>query len=339
MSRLKSQQKSRQKSAKTTSPHRYQPPSLYTCAEDLCDAYEEEGYTPPKPERRHAVRLMDEPEPETAYRPNPPSKPKPPIQASRVGQACSPGAMPPSARGRHARLETDIPGDIAMSTGAYDAYTIDSITPEGMGETVAVILTFHSVEGAGPERLKLHLFAEQYAELGIRVGEITPEGAEILLHAGRLCSAVKRGMNLLAYGDQSARRLAFKLTSKGVDRAVAEEAAAYLSEKGYIREDDTARLRAEADVRKLWGPRRIREDLRANGFTASAVDEALDSLMDVDFVANCAAVMHRKYGGDRKDRAARQKMIAALMRLGYDMDIIRAAMQRTAMQTVDTEDD
>ncbi len=217
-----------------------------------------------------------------------------------------------------------------------------SVHPEGEGETVAVVLTlpahldevtsggsgeFADLSPTATERVKLHLLVEQYAELGVRPGEITPQQAEELLEAGRLCAAVRRGMTLLQYGDQSAKRLAFKLTAKGVDRHTAEDAAAYLAAKGYIREDDTARRRAEQGVRKLWGPRRIREDLRAQGFSTEAIDDAMDALEEVDFEENCAAVIRRKYRGVPEDRAARQKLMAAMLRLGYGTDTIRHAMR------------
>jgi SOS response regulatory protein OraA/RecX len=206
-------------------------------------------------------------------------------------------------------------------------YMILSVTPEGEGETVAVVLSVPNAEGGKPERVKLHLLVEQYADLGVKVGEITPEQADRLLEAGKLCAAVRRGMGLLQYGDKSARRLAYKLTAKGIDRETATAAAAYLSEKGYIREDDTARLRAEQGVRKGWGLRRICEDLRAQGFTADVIDDAAEGLSEVDFVENCVAVIRKKYGDVPEERPARQKMVAALMRLGYDSEEIREAMR------------
>lgn len=185
----------------------------------------------------------------------------------------------------------------------------------------------------GRVRVRLHLLTEQYAERGVRVGTINPSEARELLEDGRFSAAVLRGLRLLQYGDQSARRLAFKLSAKGCDREVAAAAAAYLADKGYIREDDTARRRVEASLRKSWGPRRIREDLRANGFSADAVDEALESIADVDFEAACYELVCRKYTPLPDDRAGRDKIIAALIRLGYDAENARAALRRAAKQS------
>ena len=198
------------------------------------------------------------------------------------------------------------------------------IRPSGEGETVTLTLL------QGGEQVSVHLLVEQYADLRPREGSISEGEAEAILEAGHLCDAIRQGMRCLQYGDLSARRLTYKLSAKGVSREIAARAAEYLAEKGYIREESAAVSRAAQSVRKLWGPRRIREDLRANGFSPDAVEEAMESLAEVDFEENCAAVIRKKYRTLPDDRAARQKMTAALMRLGYDADIIRAAARRLA---------
>ncbi len=307
---------------------------LYTCAEDLCDPYESadldaggETFAPPKP-RAHAVRLTDamaeDGDSDVGGR-----------RASTSRRMPTPapcGASVPSLPSKR-ESETEEIGDAVCR--------ILSIRPSGEGETVSVVLALPAdmdptaagtpsrgteAQRGGTQRLKLHLLVEQYADMHPREGNISREDAAALLEAGHFCAAVMRGMRLLAYGDRSAKRLAFQLTSKGIDRENADRAAAYLMQKGFIREDDTARMRAEGNLRKLWGPRRIREDLRANGFSPDAVREAMEALSEVDFVSNCAALIRKKCRELPTGRGEQQKLIAALMRLGYDMDTIRAAM-------------
>ncbi len=216
--------------------------------------------------------------------------------------------------------ETEKNGGSELDGGGV--YRILSVSPEGEGETLAVTL----MRGDGAKR-RLHILVEQYAELGLRRWELSSEEAEALLEAGRLCSAIRRGLSLLQYGDQSRRRLADKLTARGISREVASAAVEYLSEKGYIREDDTARLRAEQGVRKLWGPLRIREDLRAHGFASDAIEEALEGLSEVDWVESCAAAIRKKYGEIPADRQQRQKLMAAVLRLGYDGETVKEALR------------
>ena len=208
-----------------------------------------------------------------------------------------------------------------------DTCAVLSVTPAWEGETVTVVLALPDPGGKRAQRVSFHLLVEQYAELGVKAGEITPEEADTLLDAGKLCGAIRRGISLLGYGDQSARRLAYKLTAKGIDRDTAARATVYLTEKGYIREDDTAALRARGGVSKGWGERRIREDLMAHGFTREAVEEAMEDLADTDWVENCAAAIRKKYGEIPEDKGERQKLIAAMMRLGYDTDTVREAMR------------
>jgi SOS response regulatory protein OraA/RecX len=192
---------------------------------------------------------------------------------------------------------------------------------------VTVVLALPDPEGKKAQRVSFHLLVEQYAELGVKTGGITPAYAEALLDAGKLCGAIRRGISMLGYGDQSARRLAYKLTAKGVDRDTATRAVAYLTERGYIREESTATLRARGGVSKGWGERRIREDLMAHGFTREAVEEAMESLSDTDWVENCAVAIRKKYGEIPEDKGARQKLIAAMMRLGYDADTVKEAVR------------
>ena len=211
-----------------------------------------------------------------------------------------------------------------------------SVTPEGEGDALSVVLSLPAeADGGRPRRVKVHLLTEQYADLrgeGLTLtpGAVSAEQADALLEAGALCDAIRRGLGLLQYGDRSARRLTAGLTAKGISRETAEAAAAYLVRKGYIREEDTAARRAVQGLRKGWGPRRIREDLRAHGFEGDAVERAMASLEDVDFAEVCATVIRKKYGGlpgGDESAGERRKMVAALMRLGYDMEHIRGAMR------------
>lgn len=213
------------------------------------------------------------------------------------------------------------------------APTILSVTPEGEGETVAVSLVLPPCgEGKKSRRVKLRLLVEQYADLraqgvSLECGDISEETAAMLAEAGELSDAIRRGMAALQYGDRSARRLAENLIAKGIKRETAEAAAAYLTRKGYIREEDTARRRVSGALRKGWGPRRIREDLRARWLEPKAVEAAMEELAQVDFDEICAEVIRKKYGDLPVERAERQKLTAALMRLGYDLDHIHAAMR------------
>ena len=212
------------------------------------------------------------------------------------------------------------------------SYTVLSVTPSGEGETVAVVMALLNLTGGKPQRVSFHLLVEQYAELGVKAGEISPETADVILDAGRLCGAIRRGLTMLDYGDQSARRLASKLAAKGVDKEIASRAVAYLVERGYIREESTATLRARQGVGKGWGERRVQEDLFAHGFTREAVEEAMAQLFDVDWEENCATAIRKKYREIPTERRELQKLVAAMMRLGYDGDTVKSALRKVMQE-------
>ena len=263
------------------------------------------------------------------------------IPRGSPGPACVP-APAPIVRKASAQKQADEPIGRKVSTKKQteelsspaesipslspDACAVLSVTPAGEGETVNVVLAMPADAGGKPQRFSFHLLVEQYAALGVQAGTVSEEQAHALLDAGRLCGAIRRGIAMLGYADQSARRLAYKLTAKGVDRETAAAAVAYLAKKGYIHEDSTAALRAEQGLRKGWGERRIREDLCAHGFSREAVEEAMESLSDVDWAEACAAVLRKRYGEIPAERSQRQKLIAAMMRLGFEAEDIRTAM-------------
>lgn len=143
--------------------------------------------------------------------------------------------------------------------------------------------------------------------------------------------AIARALSLLTYGDMSRARLLRKLHDRGIDEDTAAQAVDALEVRGYLRESEACLRRAEQGVRKGWGPRRISEDLYAQRYPRELIEQAMEELSDtVDFAESCATVIKRKYHGVPSDRNDRRRLTAALARLGYGMEDIRAAMQSVA---------
>lgn len=241
----------------------------------------------------------------------------------------------------------DIPASVTPASGktsGTDGMPKTAATPTvWVGDTVITDIEaalsgeylLVTLEGntAGGQRLRqrIPLMAEQYAGMGVSVGSISVEEAARLTEAGQLCRAIRKGMELLGYGDLSVRRMVWKLTVRGADRETAAGAATYLKEKGFLREESAAERRAEQGARKLWGPRRIRQDLMAQGYEEAAVQAAMEALSDpenpetTDYIANCATLIRKKYGEVPADRQERQRMLAGLTRLGYTYEQVREA--------------
>ena len=140
-------------------------------------------------------------------------------------------------------------------------------------------------------------------------------------------AVLTKAAELLGYGAISPRRLSQKLLQRGYDADTVAAAIGYLTERGLLRESEDAVRFAEQGVRKLWGTRRIREDLYARGFSSDAIDEAMEALESVDFEENCAKVIRKKYGSAPEDPAELKKMTAALVRCGYTFSEIKAAVR------------
>ena len=51
----------------------------------------------------------------------------------------------------------------------------------------------------------------------------------------------------------------------------------------------------------------------------------MEELSNTDWVETCAAAIRKKYGEIPEDKGERQKMLTAMMRLGYDTDTVKAA--------------
>lgn len=208
------------------------------------------------------------------------------------------------------------------------------------GELLAVALETPEPDGSRLRREVL-VAVEQYAALGLHPGGITPEETRALLRAGSLCAAVRKGVELLSYGDASARTLVGKLTRRGIDREVAAEAVAYLADRGLLQENTAALGRASEGARKGWGLRRIRQDLLAHGYPSGSVNAALAALTDpedpafVDLEQACVAQVRRRLGPGvlpPTDRAARDKLVSALLRQGYSGEEIREALRTVSME-------
>ena len=180
---------------------------------------------------------------------------------------------------------------------------------------------------------------DAYAAPVMPTGKAAPEKKKKTAPAetkGEVQVAMEKAVALLEYGDVSRRRLIRKLTDRGFPEEIAEMAVDALVDRGYLKEGDACARRAEQDVRKGWGKRRIAEDLYACRYPRTVIDEVLASLEDsVDFTDNCARVIRKKYRGVPRDRDDRRRMTAALIRMGYGMEEIRAAMIEVAEEAED----
>lgn len=167
--------------------------------------------------------------------------------------------------------------------------------------------------------LMLTVSDDAVIEAGLRTGK-TFDNA--LLYeterAVNLTRAKNKAYTYLSYGDMSSKKLFDKLTHAGFDEQTALDCVDAMKSVGYI--DDTRYAMSLANnlaAVKLYGPRRIREELRVRGISAEDTDMALDSL-ETDFEQSVKKLINGKF----RSKTDKQR-IAALIRYGYDYDFIR----------------
>lgn len=135
--------------------------------------------------------------------------------------------------------------------------------------------------------------------------------------------ALKRALNILAYAPNTEAQIRRKLREKGFSSADIEAVTEYLLEKGYIDEADYLYRFVESYCNgKKYGPRRIRMAAKEKGFKGEIMDIHFDAACErVDFVAACRTRI-RAYRGDDPE-----KLIAALLRYGFDYSTIRESLR------------
>lgn len=182
-------------------------------------------------------------------------------------------------------------------------------------------------DGENREDKEFVLSVSQYFELGKPSGEITTDLYGEIEEAEEVRRAIKKGMGILLYGDNTADRLKWKLIVAGFGGDAAARAVEYLRSLGFINEDKIARQILEGAIKKGYGPMRINMELQKKG-VPKEIARALMQELDVDFVEQCALVIRKKWGEMPSERAARAKAVRALTSLGYTYDDINSAMNR-----------
>ncbi len=216
--------------------------------------------------------------------------------------------------------------DVSSLTRADDTLiTIRSLHAQNEGAEVALRILLEN--GERREERRLVLTTEQYCELKPTRGPISEECFDALETASQLCAAIRAGEHLLSYGANSVRALTQKLVQRGYLRETAMLAAQKLVDMGLIDEAGDLRRELEKCLRKLWGAKRIQAHLWGRGFGADAMETLPEMLAEIDFVANCEALVRKHYGTLPIEPDERRRMMAFLSRYGYSLSEIREAIR------------
>ena len=170
----------------------------------------------------------------------------------------------------------------------------------------------------------LELLIAQDIHCGNPFGE---EEQDALLLAVKLIPATEKAYQYLGYGDLSRKKLYEKLTRFGIEPQVAEATCDKMEQKGFIDDEALAHKLAERyAAAKRWGPRRILPEIIQKGIDAALAKEAVETL-ETDFSASARYHMETKYRRCKlADRKERDRAFQGLVRLGFDFETAREAL-------------
>lgn len=170
--------------------------------------------------------------------------------------------------------------------------------------------------------------ADDGKKLDLRPGQdLSEEEFERISGAAEFRTALRKGLELLAYGANSGGAIRRKLCARGYSPDIARRAVEHLARRGYINESADAGAVAHSSLSKGYGRARIIMKLREGGYGDEAIGEVRDMLEEIDFTDRCAKLALKKYGGPPADRRESERMAAALARYGYSFPEIRGAFR------------
>ncbi len=144
-------------------------------------------------------------------------------------------------------------------------------------------------------------------------------------------TAKKRALYLLGGKDYSRKELLDKLL-KNYSRETSEEAVRQMAEYGYLDDRKYAFKLAKKyiEVRK-YGRGRAKMMMTAKGLDSALAEEALGQYSEQDIVDGILSIIEKKYQ-DRlltdgiEGRKEREKVMAALMRRGFEYRYVKTAV-------------
>ena len=220
-------------------------------------------------------------------------------------------------------------GDLSSPPAiAMDRFTVTVryLRAQNGGESICICVDLTDTLRNLTEVRRYNVLTELLSPLDVHRGLISKEKLEAIEQASQLSAAYTRALSILSYAANSPHALMLKLRQRGFDAELANQAVNMLLEKGYLKEEDDAQREALRCLTKGWGCRRIESYLRQRGYSADVTRIAMENLCDIDDSIRCVDVALRKSPIAPSSEKEKQKLIAYLLRQGYDMSDIRKAL-------------
>jgi regulatory protein len=130
---------------------------------------------------------------------------------------------------------------------------------------------------------------------------------------------------LLKYRQRSAHEIYRRLKRKKYDESVIKDTISFLRQKGFINDNDFARAWVESRLKKPFGLRRIKEELRQKGIEKPIIDQQIEELREdyreEDIVRKLAQDRFKKLR-NLEPRKAKTRVYAWLLRRGFTPEVV-----------------
>ena len=172
----------------------------------------------------------------------------------------------------------------------------------------------------------LSLDTQTLLEHRIDIGrEFDDEELHDLIESSNERRAKEKALWLISYRSHSKKELRDKI-SRTCDRQSAEKAVERMEELGLVNDRDYAERCAQTLIfSKHMSKRGAAMELRRKGIESEIINEVLDDI-EVDEREQIQAVIERKYP-KIDDEKIRRRAVAALQRLGYGWEDIKAVIE------------
>ncbi|MDA0378623.1 MAG: RecX family transcriptional regulator [Bacteroidetes bacterium] len=172
------------------------------------------------------------------------------------------------------------------------------------------------------------------AEAGLRKSlHLDGPACRALVEEDRYFKAMKRCLDYLSYRPRTEREIRTRLGELAVPDAMADRVVDRLRDLMYLDDARFALQFAASRARSRgYGPRRIEAELRRKGIDAAVAREAVATECPPDELGEQLGqqldkALHR-YRSESDERKRERKIMAFLIRRGYDASVIRQAMRQ-----------
>lgn len=153
--------------------------------------------------------------------------------------------------------------------------------------------------------------------------ELDGEAFEALRLDSSRALARERALELLSRRPMSGKELYDKLLRKGESEDSAEYCVTWLTENGFLNDEDYSAAVVRHYAAKGYGAGRVRAELRRRGIERELCEEAVDAMPDNSDRLHAFIAARLK---DPKDKEQLRRLSQALYRRGYSWEQIRSAL-------------